>query len=122
MQLFETKRFWKRNWAKFEKFWWRTIAMKKWKCFGINKNKSSELELFGANWLIILLWMQRLQRTDKYPGAKHNSIETFSNGVQTYLFEMKYAEYNEFECEHAERSNHIDSSDIGILQLFEFQL
>ena len=47
--------------AKFEKFWWRTIAMKKWKCFGI----ASELEIFGANWLIILLWMQRLQKKDK---------------------------------------------------------
>ena len=72
--------------------------------------------------MIILLWMQRLQRKDKYPGAKHKSIETLSNGVQTYLFEMKCAEYNEFKCEHAERSNHIDSSDIEILQLFEFQL
>ena len=47
--------------AKFEKFWWRTIAMKKWKCFGI----ASELEIFGTNWLIILLWMQRLQKKDK---------------------------------------------------------
>ena len=47
--------------AKFEKFWWRTIAMKKWTCFGI----ASELEIFGANWLIILLWMQRLQKKDK---------------------------------------------------------
>ena len=87
-----------------------------------NKNKSNELELFGANWLIIFRWMQRLQRKDKYPGAKHNSIETLSNGLQTCQFKMKCAEYNEFECEHAERSNHIDSSDIGILQLFEFQL
>ena len=26
--------------------------------------------------VIILLWMQRLQRKDKYPGAKYNSIET----------------------------------------------
>ena len=58
-----------------------------------------------------------MQTKDKYPGAKHNSIDY---GVQTYLFEMKCAEYNDFECEHAERSNHIDSSDIGILQLFEF--
>ena len=33
---------------------------------------------------------------------------------------MKCAQYNEFE--HAERSNHIDSSDKGVLQLFEFQL
>ena len=33
----------------------------KWKCFGI----ASELEIFGTNWLIILLWMQRLQKKDK---------------------------------------------------------
>jgi hypothetical protein len=33
----------------------------KWKCFGI----PSELEIFGTNWLIILLWMQRLQKKDK---------------------------------------------------------
>ena len=33
-----------------------------------------------------------------------------------YLFEMKCAEC---ECEHAERSNRVDSS---VLQLFEFKL
>jgi len=36
-------------------------ARSRWK----SENVLSELEIFGANWLIILLWMQRLQKKDK---------------------------------------------------------
>ena len=88
----------------YKKIWpmekWGTDSLEKVKIVGINKNKSSELELFGANWLIIFLWMQRLQRK-----AKRNSIETLSNGVQTYLFDMchthrlkEYCNYLNFNC------------------------
>ena len=47
--------------AKFEKILVTHDRDEKWKCFGI----ASELEIFGTNWLIILLWMQRLQKKDK---------------------------------------------------------
>ena len=39
----------------------RFFQLKILKILGINKHKSSELLLFGASWLIILLRMQRLQ-------------------------------------------------------------